>query len=84
MQTLKLDHVCLPARSDYQLAGAALDVTEPESLPRDHPLVEHPDVIIAPHLGSATVATRESMFIRTVENLMAGMQDKPLLDQVFR
>ena len=71
------------ALEEGQLAGAALDVTEPEPLPRDHPLVEHPDVIITPHLGSATVETREGMFIRTVENLMAGMQDKPLLNQVF-
>ena len=62
---------------------AALDVTEPEPLPREHPLVEHPDVIITPHLGSATRETREGMFIRTVENPMAGMQDKPLLNQVF-
>ena len=71
------------ALEEGQLAGAALDVTEPEPLPRDHPLVEHSDVIITPHLGSATVETREGMFIRTVENLMAGMQDKPLLNQVF-
>lgn len=71
------------ALKEGQLAGAALDVTEPEPLPRDHPLVEHPDVIITPHLGSATVETREGMFIRTVENLMAGMQDKPLLNQVL-
>ncbi len=72
------------ALEEGQLAGAALDVTEPEPLPRDHPLVEHPDVIITPHLGSATVESREGMFIRTVENLMAGMQDKPLLSQVFQ
>lgn len=72
------------ALEEGQLAGAALDVTEPEPLPRDHPLVEHPDVIITPHLGSATVETREGMFIRTLENLMAGMQDKPLLNQVFQ
>ncbi len=72
------------ALEEGQLAGAALDVTEPEPLPRDHPLVEHPDVIITPHLGSATVETREGMFIRTLENLMAGMQDKPLLNQVLQ
>ncbi|MCY4519348.1 MAG: hypothetical protein OXC13_01055 [Caldilineaceae bacterium] len=72
------------ALDEGQLAGAALDVTEPEPLPRDHPLVEHSDVIITPHLGSATVETREGMFIRTVENLMAGMQDKPLLNQVLQ
>ena len=70
------------ALEEGQLAGAALDVTEPEPLPRDHPLVEHPEVIITPHLGSATRETREGMFMRTVDNLMAGMQDKPLLNQV--
>ena len=71
------------ALGEGQMAGAALDVTEPEPLPRDHPLVEHPDVIITPHLGSATRETREGMFMRTVDNLMAGMQDKPLLNRVL-
>lgn len=70
------------ALEEGQLAGAALDVTDPEPLPRDHPLVEHPDVIITPHLGSATKESREAMFNRTLDNLMAGMQGKPLLNQV--
>lgn len=72
----------LQALDDGQLAGAALDVTEPEPLARNHPLVHHPSVIITPHLGSATRQTREGMFMRTVENLMAGMQGVPLPSEV--
>ena len=46
------------AISEGRIAAAALDVTEPEPLPRDHPLLSMPNVIITPHLGSATVETR--------------------------
>ncbi len=65
------------------LAGCALDVTEPEPLPRDHPLVHHPDVIITPHLGSASRQTREGMFMRSVDNLLAGLQGVPLPSAVL-
>ncbi len=71
------------ALAEGLLAGCALDVTEPEPLPRDHPLVHHPDVIITPHLGSASRQTREGMFMRSVDNLMAGLQGQPLLNEVL-
>lgn len=73
----------LRALTDGLIAGAALDVTEPEPLPRDHPLVHHPDVIITPHIGSATRQTRHGMFMRTVDNLMAGLEGKPLPSEVL-
>ena len=63
------------------IAGYATDVTEPEPLPRDHPLVTMDNAIIVPHLGSATVQTRYRMAQRMVDNLMAGLQGEPLLDQ---
>ena len=61
-----------------QIASAALDVTDPEPLPRDHPLLALPNVVIAPHLGSATVQTRRRMAEMSIENLLAGLEDRPL------
>ncbi len=56
-----------------KLHAAALDVTDPEPLPRDHPILGLPNVIITPHLGSATVETRRRMAEVTVANLLAGL-----------
>jgi glyoxylate reductase len=61
-----------------QLSAAALDVTEPEPLPRDHPLLAMHNVVITPHLGSATVETRRRMAELSVENLLAGLRGEPL------
>jgi glyoxylate reductase len=62
--------------------AAALDVTQPEPLPRDHPILALDNVIITPHLGSATEQTRERMAELSVENLLAGLEGKPLRFQV--
>jgi glyoxylate reductase len=56
-----------------EIAGAALDVTDPEPLPGDHPLLEAPNLLVIPHLGSATHATRERMADMAVDNLLAGL-----------
>jgi glyoxylate reductase len=56
-----------------QIAGAALDVTDPEPLPGDHPLLRAPNLLVLPHLGSATHATRERMADMAVDNLLAGL-----------
>jgi glyoxylate reductase len=66
------------------IAAAALDVTEPEPLPRDHPLLSLANVIITPHLGSATIETRQRMAELSVENLLAGLRGEPLPHQVTR
>jgi glyoxylate reductase len=66
------------ALADGRIAAAALDVTEPEPLPRDHPLLSMPQVIVTPHLGSATVETRRRMAELSVENLTAGLRGEPL------
>jgi glyoxylate reductase len=65
----------LAARRIY---AAALDVTDPEPLPRDHPLLRLDNVTITPHLGSATEQTRRRMAEVSVENLMAGLSGRPL------
>ena len=61
-----------------RICAAALDVTDPEPLPRDHPLLRLDNVIITPHLGSATEQTRRRMAEMSVENLMAGLAGRPL------
>jgi glyoxylate reductase len=70
------------ALRDRKIARAALDVTEPEPLPRDHPLLQLDNLTIVPHLGSATVETRRIMAQKSVANLLLGLQGKPLLHQV--
>lgn len=64
------------------IAAAALDVTEPEPLPRAHGLLALPNVVITPHVGSATVATRRRAAELTVANLRACLDGKPLLNPV--
>lgn len=70
------------ALRDHKIYAAGLDVTEPEPLPRDHPLLKLDNVTIMPHLGSATVETRREMARLSVENLMLGLAGKPLLHEV--
>jgi glyoxylate reductase len=61
-----------------RLYAAALDVTEPEPLPREHPLLRLDNVIITPHLGSATEQTRQRMAEVSVANLVAGLAGRAL------
>ncbi|HET8820386.1 MAG TPA: D-glycerate dehydrogenase [Thermoleophilaceae bacterium] len=61
-----------------ELAGAALDVTDPEPLPADHPLLEAPNLLVVPHIASATHATRGRMADIAVDNLLAGLAGEPM------
>ena len=63
------------------IAGAALDVTDPEPLPPDHILYRLPNCLITPHIGSATHTTRRRMAEVAIANLLAGLRGKPLLHQ---
>lgn len=62
--------------------AAAIDVTDPEPLPRGHPLLSCDNLTIAPHLGSATQQTRQKMAEISVENLILGLAGKNLLHRV--
>jgi glyoxylate reductase len=62
------------ALRDGKIAYAALDVTEPEPIPTDHPLLKINNVIIVPHIASASVATRTKMGLMAAENLIAGLK----------
>jgi len=62
--------------------GAALDVTDPEPLPRGHSLLALDNAIVVPHLGSATEQTRQRMAEISVENLLRGLRGEALLHRV--
>jgi len=61
------------ALADGAIGAAALDVTDPEPLPAGHPLLEAPNVLVVPHIGSATHRTRERMADMAVDNLLAAL-----------
>lgn len=61
-----------------QIAAAALDVTEPEPISPDDPLLTLDNCLIVPHIASATVATREQMALMAARNLIAGVQGEKL------
>jgi glyoxylate reductase len=63
---------------DGTIAGAALDVTDPEPLAADDPLLTAPNLLVVPHIGSATHATRERMADLAVDNLLAALRGDPM------
>ena len=67
-----------------QIAAAGLDVTTPEPLPPDHPLLTLPNCVVLPHIGSASIATRTQMALMAAENLIAGVLGQPLPNAVGR
>ena len=74
-----IDHAALyAALASGHLAAAALDVTEPEPINPDNPLLHLPNCIILPHLGSASKRTRDQMAELAAENLLAGLSGKRL------
>lgn len=66
------------ALSSGVIAYAALDVTEPEPIHMDDPLLTLDNCLIVPHIGSSTVATREKMAAMAAANLIAGLQGEKL------
>ncbi|KAM9099028.1 glyoxylate reductase/hydroxypyruvate reductase [Sarcophilus harrisii] len=69
------------ALSNGQIAAAGLDVTSPEPLPTNHPLLSLKNCVILPHIGSATYATRNTMAAIAVKNLLAGLKGEPMLNE---
>jgi glyoxylate reductase len=59
-----------------EIAYAALDVTDPEPIPADHPLVTLENITLVPHIASATVGTRRKMSEMTVENILLTIDGK--------
>ncbi|XP_059618655.1 glyoxylate reductase/hydroxypyruvate reductase-like [Phlebotomus argentipes] len=70
------------ALKNNQIFGAALDVTTPEPLPADHPLLKLPNCFIIPHFGSATVQSRSDMAAVAALNILQGLAGEPLFAPV--
>jgi phosphoglycerate dehydrogenase-like enzyme len=66
------------ALSERRIFAAALDVTDPEPLPLDSPLLTLDNIIIVPHIASASVATRQKMSLMAAQNLLAGLRGERL------
>jgi glyoxylate reductase len=66
------------ALQDGEIGGAALDVTVPEPLPADDPLLQAPNLLVVPHIGSATEGARQAMTDRALRNLLAGIAGEPV------
>jgi glyoxylate reductase len=62
--------------------AAGLDVTDPEPLPPGHELYGLPNCVVAPHVASATVDTRDAMARMAAANLLAGLRGERLPDCV--
>ncbi len=60
------------------IAGAGLDVTDPEPIPADHPLVNMDNVVITPHIGSASLATFTAMGVMAARNIVAALKGEPV------
>jgi glyoxylate reductase len=60
------------------IAGAALDVADPEPIPKGHPLLDAPNLILNPHIASASIEARTAMADLAVDNLLAGLAGEPM------
>jgi len=65
-----------------EIAAAGIDVTDPEPLPRDHPLLHCPNITISPHVGVGTMKTRVKMVQLIVDNILCGLKGQPLVCEV--
>lgn len=68
------------ALQQREIAYAALDVVDPEPLPATHRLLSLPNILITPHIGSATPETRDAMACCAAANLLAGLARQPMPD----
>lgn len=66
------------ALRDGVIAAAGLDVFEVEPVPLDEPLLQLENVVVLPHIGSASIATRTRMSVIAADNLIAGLKGEPL------
>ncbi|XP_061627273.1 glyoxylate reductase/hydroxypyruvate reductase b [Phyllopteryx taeniolatus] len=64
------------------IAGAGLDVTVPEPLPTDHPLLTLKNCVILPHIASASYSTRNAMSSLAANNLLLGLRGQPMIKEL--
>src|SRR5690606_14937874 len=70
------EEALIEALRSRAIAGAGLDVMTKEPIGPDHPLCALPNVVLQPHIGSATVETRRAMIELAVENLLNALSGK--------
>ena len=70
------------ALSNGEIFAAGIDVTDPEPIEMDDPLLTLPNCVIAPHIGSGTTDSRNGMAEIAADNLLAGLRGEPLRHQV--
>ena len=63
---------------EKRIFGAGLDVTEPEPLPLNSPLLTLDNIVVVPHIASASQATRDKMSLMAAQNLIAGLKGERL------
>ncbi|XP_026331055.1 glyoxylate reductase/hydroxypyruvate reductase-like isoform X1 [Hyposmocoma kahamanoa] len=66
------------ALKERQIFAAGLDVVTPEPIPKEHPLLTLPNCYVVPHLGSATIETRNNMAKISAQNILAGVEGKTM------
>jgi len=67
------DSALLRALKSGKVRAAGLDVTDPEPLPQGHPLLEHDNVLVTPHVASATGAGRRRIFAMAIDQVLTGL-----------
>ena len=78
-----VDHDALvKALKNGEIAHAGLDVTDPEPLPRDHPLLSMTNVTFTPHVGAETYPTGMKLVELTIANIMAGIKGEQLIYEI--
>jgi len=68
----------LQAIQEGTIGGVGLDVTNPEPMCKDNPLLEMQNAVVLPHIGSATIETRTAMATLSVKNILAGLKGEQL------
>ncbi len=71
-------HALYIALKEKWIRAAALDVTDPEPIPRDHPLLTLENLVVTPHIGSASIESRHAMCMLAARNLAAGLKGERL------
>lgn len=66
------------ALNEGRIAGAAIDVTHPEPIPFNHPLVNSENIVITPHIASASKATFTAMGVAAAKNIIATLNHDPI------
>jgi glyoxylate/hydroxypyruvate reductase len=71
------------ALDEEKIFGAGLDVIENEpNIQADHPILKQERCVLVPHIGSATIETREAMAMESVKNLLAGLSGEAMVNEV--